>query len=169
VTGAVAASLATLGLLGTAGSTATKARRSTPLMVETKDPEQGMSFLDKLRGRVSPTASTAATEDGEEQEDSKSMMQKVKDAGTAGIISYVFWEWIFWGISVPVSLAGFQAATGHWPDFSDSEDMAKLGAEAFAFVNVARFAIPLRIGLALGTTPWVQANIVDKFQKKDDA
>ena len=43
------------------------------------------------------------------------------------------------------------------------------GAEAFAFVNVARFAVPLRIGLALGTTPWVQSNIVDKFQKEKDA
>ena len=41
--------------------------------------------------------------------------------------------------------------------------MAKLGAEAFAFVNVARFAVPLRIGLALSTVPWVQANIVDRF------
>ena len=51
------------------------------------------------------------------------------------------------------------------PDFGNPDDMAKLGAEAFAFVNVARFAVPLRIGLALGTTPWVQANIVDKFQK----
>ena len=48
------------------------------------------------------------------------------------------------------------------------QDLAKLGAEAFAFVNVARFAVPLRIGLALGTTPWVQSNIVDKFQKKDE-
>ena len=57
--------------------------------------------------------------------------------------------------------------TGHWPDFSNQDDLAKLGAEAFAFVNVARFAIPLRIGLALGTTPWVQANIVDKFQKEE--
>ena len=68
----------------------------------------------------------------------------------------------------PLCRAGYQAATGHWPDFSNQDDIAKLGAEAFAFVNVARFAIPLRIGLALGTTPWVQANIVDKFQKKDD-
>jgi hypothetical protein len=30
-------------------------------------------------------------------------------------------------------------------------------------VNFARFAVPLRIGLALGTTPWVQENIVDRF------
>ena len=51
----------------------------------------------------------------------------------------------------------------HWPDFQDKDDLSKLGAEAFAFVNFARFAVPLRIGLALGTTPWVQENIVDVF------
>merc|ERR1712196_521367 len=85
----------------------------------------------------------------------------------AGIISYVFWEWAFWGVSIPVCIVGYQAATGHWPDFQNQDDLAKLGAEAFAFVNVARFAVPLRIGLALGTTPWVQTNIVDKFQKKE--
>ena len=68
---------------------------------------------------------------------------------------------------MPVCIFGYQAATGHWPDFQNQDDLAKLGAEAFAFVNVARFAVPLRIGLALSTTPWVQANLVDKFQKKD--
>ena len=46
--------------------------------------------------------------------------------------------------------------------------MEKVGAEAFAFVNFARFAVPLRIGLALSTTPWIQANIVDKYLKKDE-
>jgi len=139
-------------------------------MVETDTKNKGVtsepSFLDKMRGVV--VKSDAKVEEPE-KEDSKSMMQKVKDAGVAGIISYIFWEWAFWGVSVPVSLFGFQAATGHWPDFQDSEDLAKLGAEAFAFVNVARFAVPLRIGLALGTTPWVQANIVDKFKKENDA
>lgn len=40
--------------------------------------------------------------------------------------------------------------------------MAQLGAEAFAFVNLARFAVPIRIGLALATVPWVQSNIVDR-------
>ena len=52
------------------------------------------------------------------------------------------------------------------------DDMAKLGAEAFAFVNVARFAVPLRIGLALSTTPWVRDNVVQKIPflaKKQDA
>lgn len=71
-------------------------------------------------------------------------------------------------MSVPVCILGYREVTGHWPDLSDSDDLAKLGGEAFAFVNVARFAIPLRIGLALSTTPWVQSNIVDKFQKKDE-
>ena len=56
----------------------------------------------------------------------------------------------------------------HWPDFQDKDDLSKLGAEAFAFVNFARFAVPLRIGLALGTTPWVQENIVDVFLSDKD-
>ena len=53
--------------------------------------------------------------------------------------------------------------TGHWPDYSNQDDLAKLGAEAFAFVNVARFAVPLRIGLALSTTPWVRDNVVENI------
>lgn len=99
--------------------------------------------------------------------ETKELLQKVKDAGVAGAISYAAWELAFWGVSVPVCIVGYQAATGHWPDFGSQEDLAQLGAEAFAFVNVARFAVPLRIGLALGTTPWVQSNIVDKFKKRD--
>ena len=43
-----------------------------------------------------------------------------------------------------------------------TQDIFGADAEAFAFVNLARFAVPLRIGLALGTVPWVQANVIDK-------
>ena len=111
---------------------------------------------------------SAPPSSGGAMSDEKGMMQKVKDAGAAGIISYIFWEWAFWGVSVPVALFGFQAATGYWPDFSDQDDLAKLGAEAFAFVNVARFAVPLRISLALGTTPWVRDNIVSKIEFLQD-
>jgi hypothetical protein len=60
---------------------------------------------------------------------------------------------------------GYREVTGHWPDLSDKDDVTKVGAEAFAFVNFARFAVPLRIGLALSTTSWVQANNVDRFMK----
>ena len=46
--------------------------------------------------------------------------------------------------------------------------MQKVGAEAFAFVNFARLAVPLRIGLALSTTPWIDANVVQKFQRNGE-
>merc|ERR1719388_517443 len=170
-TGALAASLASLGVMGTFRSAGARRSAAMITMVETQEKEKtgSLNLLDKMRGVVAPTKPKEAAAKEEEQEDSKAMMQKVKDAGVAGIISYIFWEWAFWGVGAAVGVAGFSAATGHWPDFSNQDDLAKIGAEAFAFVNVARFAIPLRIGLALGTTPWVQANVVDKFQKKDGA
>ena len=77
------------------------------------------SFMDKMTGKVSPTSADNKNEEG--QEDGKALMQKVKDAGVAGIISYIFWEWAFWGVSAPVACFGFQAATGHWPDFSNQD------------------------------------------------
>ena len=70
----------------------------------------------------------------EEQEDEESLsktqqlMKQVKDAGTAGIISYALWELGFWLLSVPVVLLGYVQFTGHFPDFSNSDDMSKLGA-----------------------------------------
>ena len=144
--------------------------RAAALVMEVEEKEK-TGFFSRFspgeKGKVAPTGNAAA-EPEEELSESKKLLQQVKDAGVAGIISYIFWEWAFWGVSVPVCIFGYQAATGHWPDFSNQDDLAKLGAEAFAFVNVARFAVPLRIGLALGTTPWVQSNIVDKFQKKDE-
>ena len=62
---------------------------------------------------------------------------------------------------------GYYKLTGHWPDLSNKDDLEKVGAEAFAFVNFARLAVPLRIGLALSTTPWIDANIVQKFMEKE--
>lgn len=48
----------------------------------------------EVEGKVVPTKDGASGEE-EELPESKQMMQKVKDAGVAGIISYVFWEWAF--------------------------------------------------------------------------
>ena len=93
----------------------------------------------------------------------KNLMQQVKDAGVAGAIAYAGWELIFWAVSVPVCIGAYYQVTGHFPDFDNQEDMAKLGAEAFAFVNLARFAVPVRIGLALGSVPFVQTQILDRF------
>jgi len=102
-------------------------------------------------------------------EEKTNLMQKVKDAGAAGVVSYMFWELAFWGVSVPACILGYHEVTGHWPDFSNKDDVTQLGAEAFAFVNLARFAVPLRIGLALSTTPWVQRNIIDRLPGRADA
>merc|ERR1719310_781551 len=109
---------------------------------------------------------------GEEEDKTKKLLQQVKDAGVAGFIAYALWEWGFWVASVPVGISAYYGVTGHFPDLQNPDDLKQLGAEAFAFVNVARFAVPARIGLALGTTPWVKENIVDKFglekDKKED-
>jgi hypothetical protein len=83
-------------------------------------------------------------------------------------ISYALWELGFWGVSIPVCVMGYREVAGHWPDFSNKEDLEKVGAEAFAFVNFARLAVPLRIGLALSTTPWIDENVVRKFMKKEE-
>ena len=81
-------------------------------------------------------------------------------------------QWAFWIGAGGIASFTYYQATGGWPDLSNPDDQAKVGASAFALVNVARFAVPLRIGLALGTTPWVKENIVDNidlsFLKKGD-
>jgi len=104
----------------------------------------------------------------EEKTETQKLMAQVKEAGLAGIISYALWEFGFWTVSVPVCILGYYEVSGHWPDLSNAEDQGKLGAEAFAFVNFARFAVPLRIGLALGTTPWIDENVVRRFLMKDE-
>lgn len=121
-----------------------------------------------LEKEATKTEGKVVEEDEEEMSESQKLMKQVKDAGTAGIISYALWEWAFWCFSVPVCVVGYQQVTGHWPDFSDPEDQKKLAGEAFAFVNFARFAVPLRIGLALSTTPWIDENVVKRFFKKDE-
>ena len=50
-----------------------------------KEVTSSPSFFDKFTGKVVKTDSKPAAE--EDKEDSKAMMQKVKDAGVAGIIS----------------------------------------------------------------------------------
>jgi len=139
-------------------------------------PGQGaISNIDMTTEMSLETTTSADSSDttapGDEQQqltETQSLLQKVKQAGTAGAISYALWELGFWGVSIPICVVGYYQLTGHWPDFANKEDMEKVGAEAFAFVNFARLAVPLRIGLALSTTPWIDENIVQKFMKKGE-
>ena len=83
----------------------------------------------------------------------------------AGIISYGIVQLAFFGASIPVCIFAYNQVTGHWPDLSNPEDQAQLAAEAFAFLNLARLAIPLRIALALAMSQKVQTGILDRFRK----
>ena len=130
----------------------------------------GTRFLNTKTVLDASTKSSDGDDDdkcviSKELNDTQKLMKRVKDAKLAGAISYGLWEVGFWSLSVPVCILGYRGITGRWPDLKKQEDLQKLGAEAFAFVNCARFAVPLRIGLALGTTPWIQKNFVDKFNK----
>jgi hypothetical protein len=131
---------------------------------------QDASKMEEARSSAELATAVETSPDNDEMDmsETQKLMKKVKEAGTAGVISYALWELGFWALSVPVCFFAYYQYTGHWPDLSDAEDQKKLGAEAFAFVNVARFAVPLRIGLALGTTPWIDENIVQRFANKGD-
>lgn len=96
---------------------------------------------------LSSSTATSVSGSGEVKE----LLQRVKDAGTSGAISYALWELGFWTISVPVCIFAYRQVFGHWPDWSSQEDSEKIGTEALVFVNVARFVVPVRIGLALST------------------
>eukprot|EP00544_Gedaniella_sp_CCMP2646_P008753 CAMPEP_0202485810 /NCGR_PEP_ID=MMETSP1361-20130828/4534_1 /ASSEMBLY_ACC=CAM_ASM_000849 /TAXON_ID=210615 /ORGANISM="Staurosira complex sp., Strain CCMP2646" /LENGTH=227 /DNA_ID=CAMNT_0049114781 /DNA_START=70 /DNA_END=753 /DNA_ORIENTATION=+ len=128
----------------------------------------GSTVLESTAASKGNVSTDTSNNDKDQQSDTQKMMQQVKDAGLAGIISYALWEIAFWAVSVPVCVFGYRELTGHWPDFQNAQDMQKLGAEAFAFVNFARFAVPLRIGLALSTTPWMEENVVEVYFKKHD-
>jgi hypothetical protein len=121
------------------------------------------TLSSSLRATPKDDDTDVAAENEKDESGEQNILQQIKAAGTAGSISLFLWEAAFWAISIPVALFGYYQATGHWPDISDQEDVGKLGAAAFAFANAARFALPVRLGLALGTTPWVQTNIVDTF------
>jgi len=142
---------------------------------QVNDTDDGYAGWDELGNRKKLEKSDDDNVEKEEKGGPLALIQKVKDAGTAGAISYALWEAAFWGVSIPVCLVGFRQATGHWPDLTltssgiGGEDVKQVGGAAFAFVNVARLAVPVRIGLALSTVPWVEENIVGKFgSKKED-
>ena len=73
---------------------------------------------------------------GDEPSEAKQLLQRIKDAGVAGAVSYAAWELAFWAASVPVCLVAYYQLTGHWPDFSNQDDMAKLGAEALSLIHI---------------------------------
>ena len=139
---------------------------SRPALMSAMPPTDGQKELSPL-DRTLVRLGMKTEEECSVVEEGENVMEKIKCAGRAGIVSYIIWEWIFWLTAIPIACGTYYSATGSWPDFSVDEDKAKVAGSVFAFVNVARFAVPLRVGLALSTTPWVDENIVKKYLVKD--
>lgn len=91
-------------------------------------------------------------------------MAQIKSFGVAGTLSYVATELLFWSAALPVAAISFHSATGEWP--SPDTDRAQLLGAAAALVTGVRFAVPLRMGVALAAVPTVQ-RLLDGLQSKD--
>jgi hypothetical protein len=142
---------------------------NTPVKILSEEQQETTTLTTKDEKAINNEKECAISPEPEEElSETKKLLKQVKEAGTAGVISYALWELGFWALSVPVCISAYYGLFGHFPDLTNKEDLSKLGGEAFAFVNFARFAVPLRIGLALSTTPWIQKNVVDKFFTKKD-
>ena len=135
---------------------------SRPALMSAMPPTDGQKELSPLDRTLVRLGMKTEEECAVPVEGDQSLMDKIKCAGRAGIISYTIWEVIFWFTAIPIASAAYYQASGAWPDFSVDEDKAKVAASVFAFVNLARLVVPLRIGLALSPTPWVDENIVKK-------
>jgi len=101
---------------------------STETQHDLKQYEEATATAVMESSAIAPPQNKSGEEE-KEQSQSQKLMAKVKEAGTAGIVSYALWELAFWFISIPVCILGYQKVTGHWPDLSNGEDQAQLGAE----------------------------------------
>ncbi|CAJ1407103.1 unnamed protein product [Effrenium voratum] len=93
-------------------------------------------------------------------------MDDVKKYGAAGTLSYVITELLFWAIAFPTECIVYLNTAGHWPDFSKPEESAAVFGLVFAASNIARLLLPLRFGAALAMAPWVDENIMKRFNEK---
>ena len=94
-------------------------------------------------------------------------MTRIKESGQAGVIAYAITEAGFWVGSVPFALGAAYVATGEIPDWTTEEGKTALGGYAFVLINFARLIVPARIALALAFAPWVDENIVKRFNPPD--
>lgn len=91
---------------------------------------------------------------------------KIKESGTAGIVSYAITEGGFWLISIPFSFALATFSSGTIPNINTQEGINTIGGYSLALLAFARTIVPLRIALALAITPWVSENIIIKFNNQ---
>ena len=138
---------------------------------------EGVPYLiDGMKGRATAKSNVASSklklgpetfglDKKPSSDDAKQVLQKIKSAGMAGMISYGVVQLAFFGAAIPAGIFAYYQVAGHWPDLTNSEDQAQLAAEALAFLGFSRLLIPLRIAFALAMTKGVQTNIIDRFQR----
>ena len=110
-------------------------RRSTSLAALV-----GNAYLNQLEQQTIEAAGTTETgsdyavaqqvDQGMEENipEVKKLMKQIKEAGTAGIISFALVQLGFWSLSLAIALFGYVKMTGHFPDLTDKEELSKLGA-----------------------------------------
>ena len=96
-------------------------------------------------------------------EDRSDIIVKIKNSGTAGIISYAMTEGIFWLLSIPVAISIASFNNGGVPDMSTQEGLSIVSVYSVALITFSRCIVPIRIALALALTPWVDDKILSKF------
>lgn len=120
--------------------------------------------LDDKRKTVIPTEDEATAISTDEKE--LTLTEKVKNAGISGILAYALTELGFWLISLPSAIFYYHYQTNEWLNFTTSEDKVKVAAFSAAFVSFARLIVPLRLGLALALTPFINKTIVQPLQDR---
>ena len=63
-----------------------------------------------INSMMNETVTTKKVEDVDSENDD--LMEKIKESGVAGVISYALWELAFWTVSVPVCVLGYKEVTG---------------------------------------------------------
>lgn len=66
-----------------------------------------------ISAAVNGESEVVQAEKEEELSETQKLMKKVKESGTAGIVSYALWELAFWFVSVPVCIFGYREVAGY--------------------------------------------------------
>ncbi|KAK3248390.1 hypothetical protein CYMTET_15179 [Cymbomonas tetramitiformis] len=119
------------------------------------------SYPAALASLILPTTAwtvyvTTRSREGEKGFWESLSMERVKEFGVAGTLSYVITELIFWAVAFPLAVAWYRVAEGSWLDLSETGDKAKLLGAGAVFINGVRALVPLRLAAALALAPTVQ-------------
>lgn len=126
------------------------------------------SILDSLEfGPVNPLSVVSSSSHNNDGGESISM-EKVKAAGVSGIISYVGTEVVFWAFSLPLVISAYHSSTGEWLSISNAVDRGHIFALSATFITAIRLAVPLRLGVAVALTPWVEEKITKRYLISSD-